>query len=180
MEAILSFDAQALLWIQENFRAPFLSGILVFFSLIGNSGLCWIAVGLVLSFFKKTRKGGILLLLCLLGAYLVNDILIKPLVARVRPYEVVEGLEILVPPLSSFSFPSGHTNASFASAFALTAYFGKKGAWAYLPALLISLSRCYVGVHYPTDVLMGAVVGTLSALLVWVIWKKLGASRAPQ
>ncbi len=171
IDVILNFDAQALLWIQEHLRTPFLTGILVFFSLIGNSGLVWIATGLVLLIPKRTRLGGLYLLTCLLGAYLLNDVLIKPLVARVRPYETISALEILVAPLSSFSFPSGHTNSSFAAAYALTAAFGKKGALAYLPALLIALSRCYVGVHYPTDVLAGAMVGTFSAFLICSIWK---------
>lgn len=171
IDAISNFDAQALFWIQEQLRVPFLSGIMVFFSLIGNSGLIWIATGLVLLIPKRTRLGGVCLLTCLLFAYLLNDILIKPLVARARPYEALPGLEILVAPLSSFSFPSGHTNSSFAAAYALTAAFGRKGAFAYLPALLIALSRCYVGVHYPTDVLAGALVGTFSAFFICSIWK---------
>lgn len=171
IDAVLNFDAQALLWIQEQLRVPFLSGLMVLFSLIGNSGLVWIAAGLVLLIPKRSRPGGLCLLACLLGAYLLNDILIKPLVARVRPYDMIPALEILVAPLSSFSFPSGHTNASFAGAYALTAAFGKKGAFAYIPALLIAFSRCYVGVHYPTDVLAGALVGTLAAFFVCSIWK---------
>ena len=171
MDMILNFDAQALLWIQAQLRVPVLSGIMIFFSIIGNSGLVWIAAGLALLIPKRTRLGGLCLLTCLLGAFLVNDILIKPLVARVRPYDTIPALEILVAPLSSFSFPSGHTNASFAAAYALTFSFGKKGALAYLPALLIAFSRCYVGVHYPTDVLMGALVGTASAVFVCAVWK---------
>lgn len=171
IDAVLNFDAQALLWIQEQLRVPILNEIMVFFSLIGNSGLIWIATGLVLLIPKATRLGGLCLLTCLLGAYLLNDILIKPLVARVRPYDTIPALQILVAPLASFSFPSGHTNASFAAAYGLTAAFGRKGGLSYLPALLIALSRCYVGVHYPTDVLAGALVGTFSAFFVCSIWK---------
>ena len=70
------------------------------------------------------------------------------------------------------SFPSGHTNASFAAAFALAKGFGKKGAWAYLVAALIAVSRLWVGVHYPTDVIAGAVCGTLCAWLAWTLSHK--------
>lgn len=166
--AIQSMDANVLLYIQDFIRTPFLTGILVFFSLIGNLGLVWIAVGLVLLIPKKTRLGGLHVLLCLLAAYIVNDLILKELVARIRPYEVIDGLNILVKPLSSYSFPSGHANSSFASALALTLVFGRKGAWAYIPAALIAFSRLYVGVHYPSDVLAGMLVGTLVA---WVAYK---------
>ena len=163
MQLIQNFDASALLYIQDFFRTPILTAIMVFFSTIGNVGLLWIALGIILLFPKRTRRGGFDLLICLALAYIVNDLVIKEIVARVRPYDAIEGLTILVKPLRSFSFPSGHANSSFAAALALTLAFGKKGAWAYIPAALIAFSRCYVGVHYPSDVLAGMLVGTLVA-----------------
>lgn len=172
IDIIQNFDASALMYIQDFIRLPFLNAIMVFFSTIGNLGLLWIALGLVLLFPKSTRRGGFDLLVCLAIAYIINDLVIKELVARSRPYETIEELKILVSPLSSYSFPSGHSVSSFASAMALTLAFGKKGAWAYIPATLIAFSRCYVGVHYPSDVLAGMIVGTLIAYGVYMLLKK--------
>lgn len=145
---------------------------MVFFSKLGNIGFIWIFTGLLLLISKKTRRGGFDLLICLIAAYIVNDLIIKPLVARPRPYDTIEVLQILVKPLSSYSLPSGHTNFSFAAALALTLAYGKKGALAYIPAVLIAVSRCYVGVHYPSDVLLGMLCGTLVALAVYLLLQK--------
>jgi len=175
--AIQNIDARILLYIQDFIRTPVLTGLLVFFSLIGNNGLVWIALGLVLLIPKKTRLGGFHMLLCLLAAYIVNDLIIKMLVARIRPYDVIDGLTILVKPLSSYSFPSGHANSSFAAALALTLAFGKRGALAYIPAVLIAFSRCYVGVHYPSDVLVGMLMGTLVALITYRLIQRTSNAR---
>ena len=172
IDIIQSIDASVLMYIQDVIRLPALTAIMVFFSTIGNLGLLWIALGLVLLFPKHTRRAGFDLLICLAIAYIINDLVIKELVARARPYDTIEGLKILVNPLSSYSFPSGHTNSSFASAMVLTLAFGKKGAWAYIPAAMIAFSRCYVGVHYPSDVLAGMIVGTLVAYGVYMLLKK--------
>ncbi|MEA4894707.1 MAG: phosphatase PAP2 family protein [Oscillospiraceae bacterium] len=172
IEILRNLDANALLYIQDFLRTPFLTPFMVFFSKIGNMGIVWIVTGLLLLIPKRTRRGGFDMLLCLIAAYAVNDLLVKPLVGRARPYETIEGLRILVSPLSSYSFPSGHTNSSFASAIALTLAFGKKGALAYIPAVLIAFSRCYVGVHYPSDVFAGMIVGTLTALLTYLLLHK--------
>ena len=170
MEALQLLDGNFLLFIQEHIRLEWLNPIVMFITSLGNSGIIWIALGIVLLFFKKTRRAGMLSLLCLIGAWLVNDFVLKEIFSRVRPYEVVEGLTHLGGPESSFSFPSGHTNASFAAAFGLAAGFGKKGAWSYILATLIAFSRCYVGVHYLTDVLAGMIVGTLVAFLVYKLF----------
>ena len=172
IEAIQNLDTDALLYIQDFLRTPFLTPIMVFFSKLGNAGLIWIFTGLLLLISKRTRRGGFDLLICLFAAYIVNDLVIKLLVARSRPYDIIEGLNILVSPLSSYSFPSGHTNISFASALAMTLAFGRKGALAYIPAVLIAVSRCYVGVHYPSDVLAGIIVGTTVALAVYFLSQK--------
>lgn len=172
IQLIQNFDTEALLFIQDFVRAPFSNAIMVFFSTIGNLGFLWIVFGLVLLIPKRTRRGGFDMLICLAVAYIINDLVIKELVARARPYDAIEGLKILVSPLKSYSFPSGHANSSFAAALVLTLAFGKKGAWAYIPAALITFSRCYVGVHYPSDVFAGMIVGTLVALAVYMLLKK--------
>lgn len=167
LEAIQFFDQNVLMFIQDNLRCDFLNAVMTFITRLGDSGFIWILLGLVLLFPKKTRQAGFVMLLCLAGAFIANDLVIKPLVARVRPFETMEALQILIDPPGSFSFPSGHTNSSFAAALALTLIYGKKGAWAYIPASLIAFSRCYVGVHYPTDVFVGMIVGTAMSFIVF-------------
>lgn len=171
-EAILNFDSTILLFFQEHLRAAWLNPIVEFITHLGDMGILWIVLGIVMLCFKKTRRQGLVMLLCLLGAWIVNDFVIKPWVARPRPFNVIPGLENLVGE-DSFSFPSGHTNASFACALALTLIYGKKGAWSYVAAALIAVSRCYVGVHYPTDILGGMVVGTLMSLIVFKLLSRL-------
>ncbi|MEG1107808.1 MAG: phosphatase PAP2 family protein [Oscillospiraceae bacterium] len=169
IDFIQNLDANALLFIQDNLRTPFFDGFFVFITKLGDFGLLWIALGLALLIPKKTRRGALTLLLALLLTLIVNNYLIKPLVARPRPYSTIEGLSIIVERLGSFSFPSGHASSSFAAATIFALVFGTKGAWAFLPAVLIAFSRCYVGVHYPSDVLVGALVGTAVALGVYFL-----------
>ena len=166
LEAIQSFDESVLLFIQETLRFDFLTPIMLFITRLGDSGFIWILLGVIMLFPKKTRRAGVVMLLCLAGAFIVNDLIIKPMVARVRPYETIAALNNLLTE-GSFSFPSGHTNSSFACALALTLIYGKKGAWAYLLAVLIAFSRCYVGVHYLTDIFAGMVIGTVMSFVVF-------------
>ena len=113
----------------------------------------------------------LLLLLLLLLFLLVNNMILKPLVDRTRPYEVVQGLTLLIEKQKDASFPSGHTASSFAAAVVMFHMLPKRyGIPALLLAFLIGLSRLYVGVHYPTDVLCGLLSGTVLALLsVWIV-----------
>lgn len=193
MELIQRFDEWAALYTQEHLRVDALNGIMKAASALGEAGILWIVIGLVLLLFKKTRHGDFLgvrapenklvrllqtpavfMLLCLGIAAVLNNLVIKPLVARPRPYDTIAELTTLVAPLSSYSFPSGHSCCSFASATALfLAFRGKGGAWAYLLAALIAVSRVYVGVHYPTDVLAGALVGTVTALAIFWVSRKI-------
>ena len=172
INAIQNLDTSILLFIQENLRFPFLNIIMVFFTKLGDIGFIWIVTGLFLLIKKSTRNGGIVVLACLLAAYVINDLGLKLLIARPRPYATIDGLSILVKPLSSYSFPSGHANSSFAAALALTLIFHRKGALFYILAFIIAFSRCYVGVHYPSDVVGGALVGTLVSLAVYLIMTK--------
>lgn len=165
MNALIALDDQILLWIQQNLRGP-LDDLVISITHLGDSGLLWIILGLFLLLFRKTRRGGFALLLAMLCNFLITNITLKNLVARVRPYEVVEGLTSLLGNVGEWSFPSGHTSSSFAAAVAVAATLGKKlGIPALLLATLIGLSRLYVGVHYPTDVLAGAVIGVVCGLL---------------
>ncbi|MGE4353205.1 MAG: phosphatase PAP2 family protein [Oscillospiraceae bacterium] len=160
---IQHLDESALLFIQEHARNDFLTPLFKFFTYMGNAGILWILLGTALLLFAHTRKRGAIVL-CALGiSAVLNNLILKNIVARPRPYTVLPELEVLVAKLSSYSFPSGHACSSFAAATALTLLFGKRGAWSFAPAALIALSRVYLGVHYPTDVLSGAVLGAVCA-----------------
>lgn len=163
LRAIQSFDELAVLFIQEHVRCAFLDPVMKAASRINDYGLFWLVLCFILLVVRKTRKGGFYQFSCIACEYVACDLIIKNLVSRTRPYLALENIQILVPPEGSMSFPSGHAASSFACAYALAYAFGLRGALAYIPAVLIALSRLYVGVHYPTDVLCGAILGTLVA-----------------
>ena len=164
MEAILQWDGQALLFIQEHIRQVWMDGFWKTITHLWDAGWFWIILGIVLLISKKTRKAGIAALAALAIGALITNVALKNIIARIRPYEVVEGLKLLIEPQSDFSFPSGHTCASIGAALAMYPFLERKwGIPLVILAVLISLSRLYVGVHYPTDVLGGAVVGVLAA-----------------
>lgn len=167
MELLLNLDASILLWIQEHLRTP---GLTVFFKQItrlGNAGIFWILLSICLLLFTKTRKTGGMAIVSLAISFVINNLFLKNVVARTRPYEVVEGLNRLIEKQVDYSFPSGHTASSFAVAMILYLELPKKyGIPLLILAVLISFSRLYLGVHYPSDVLAGAVSGILIALAV--------------
>lgn len=166
---LLAWEGPVLLWIQEHLHGPITDAFFTFYTTLGNAGLCWIAVSAVMLMFQKTRKAGLAGLLALLVGFLCTNVVLKPLVCRPRPWLSVEGLAVLVTENDPYSFPSGHTCASFAAALAWRAYLPKWcGNAALVCAVLMGFSRLYVGVHFPTDVLCGALVGSLAA---WVIYK---------
>ena len=173
IQAITELDGSILLFIQEHLRNPVLTPVMKFASWLGDGGMIWIVAAVILLIFPRTRRGGLDVALCLALASAVNNLVLKNLVARPRPFITFTELEVIIEPLTSYSFPSGHACSSFAAAFAIAwAFRGKGGAWAYLPAALIALSRIYVGIHYLTDVLAGALVGTLCAWAICALTRR--------
>lgn len=170
-------DGGILLWIQEYLRNPVLTPILKVITTLGNVGAIWILLTLLILMMPKTRKVGCMMAAALLGTLLINNILLKNLVARTRPYDVIEGLTYIVRRPKEFSFPSGHAGSSFAAACIMLRRLPRRyGIPAFVLAVLISLSRLYVGVHYPSDVLFGVISGILisygAEALVERFWKK--------
>lgn len=169
----MSWEASFLLWIQENVRSDAWTPIVTFITHLGDHGAFWIILTIACLLWKKTRTPGILMAISLACNYLVNNILLKNLVARIRPYEAVEGLNRIIEAQSDFSFPSGHSGSSFAVAVVILLVCPRKyGIPAIILATLIALSRLYVGVHYPTDVLAGVAIATVIAVIVCTVYKK--------
>lgn len=145
----------------------------VFFSFVtkfGDAGIFWIAVAVVLLIIPKTRKTGLIMAAAFLVDVILCNGLLKNLVARVRPFDVNTSVHLLVAKPHDYSFPSGHTALSFAAVTALY-LAGEKKMWkpALVLAILIAISRLYLYMHYPTDVLGGIVVGILCGYLGYKI-----------
>ncbi|MGN0136735.1 phosphatase PAP2 family protein [Anaerotignum sp.] len=174
MEWILEMDGQFLLWLRGIFAHPLMDQIMIFISALGDGGFLWIALGVLFLLMgwkhKIWRKRGLLLLFSLAANALVCNLLLKPLVNRIRPYDLL-GYDILIPPVGDASFPSGHTSASFAAATALYAIDKRWGTAAYVFAALMGFSRLYLGVHFPTDVLAGAAIGVFMAKAVQRVFR---------
>lgn len=164
-------DGNILLFLQENLRCTALSIILVPLTIFGGCGTMWIIISIILLFRPRTRKAGWMALLSMLLCYIFNDLVVKVLVERPRPFMSLEELTTLVERPTSYSFPSGHSCSSFAAMhiywLALDIRWFK--VMAVVLAVLMAFSRLYVGVHYPTDVLMGALVGFVGSGLIWKV-----------
>jgi len=181
LQGIQQFDQQALVWIAEHLRGPVLDPFMKLYTQLGNTGMLFIALGVLMLFFKQTRKAGASALCAMLIGLMVVNFTIKPLVARDRPWLVIENFVNLVEEHDPNSFPSGHTNAAFAFALAVCVSAPKR--WikiaAVCAAVVMGLSRLYVGVHFPSDVLAGAAIGSLCGLLgAWVVrkaWERIQA-----
>lgn len=171
METLIHMDGAILMFLQESVRNVVLDPIMKVITTLGNAGILWIVLTILLLIPKKTRKIGWMSACALLFSLLINNILLKNLVARVRPYNAIEGLIPIIKKPSEFSFPSGHAGSSLASACVLYRRLPKKfGIPILVLAILISFSRLYVGVHYPTDVLAGAITGIVCSYLgEWLI-----------
>lgn len=132
-----------------------------FITKLGNGGVIWILLTVVLFLIPKTRKTGMVMMAALvLDVILCNGIL-KHIFARMRPCDVNTTVQLLIPRPHDYSFPSGHTAASFAAVGAIF-FAGETKLWkpALVLAILIAFSRLYLYVHYPTDILGGILVGT--------------------
>ncbi len=183
MDAFLSmpWDGQFLIWLQENVRNDVLTPIMKLITHLGDKGIFWILLAIVLLFFKKTRPLGIMAGIALVFSVLINNVIIKPNVGRIRPYEVVDGLKLLIERQDDPSFPSGHSGASFAAAVVFLVKGPKKlGIPAIIMAALIAFSRLYVGVHYPTDVICGIITGTCCAIISFMIWSIVEKKASPK
>ncbi len=180
MNTILEWDASVLLWIQENMRTELMTTIMKAITRLGDGGSLWIVLAIILLVLNKTRKVGAASAVALIITFLTVNLGIKNMVARTRPYEVIDGLINLVEKQSDFSFPSGHSAHAFAVGVVILIMMPKKiGVPIFVISILMAFSRLYVGVHYPTDVIAGAILGTIIAFLsVFIVnkiceaWKK--------
>lgn len=172
-----NFDC-AVFQLVEKLWNPVLDAIMIFITHLGDDGIFWIALGVILCIFKKTRKYGVLVLLGLGIASCINNLVFKQIFERPRPFnfdgwpsDFVFPNPLIEKP-HSFSFPSGHTSSSLGAATPLLIKANKKfGIPMFILALLVGFSRVYVHVHYPTDVIVGTLVGIVGGILAVVAFK---------
>lgn len=175
-----NLDSSILLFLQERVRNPVLTPVLTGITTLGNAGAIWIGITIALCIWKKTRRIGIVCACSIVISFLFNNLMLKNLVGRIRPYELIAGLQPLVARPIDASFPSGHTSSAFSVAWVLLRNVPKKyGIPIVLFAAFMGFSRLYVGVHYPTDVLIGMISGIgcayLAELLIKVWEQRKGA-----
>lgn len=159
-------DMAILQWIQTHCHNTYNDFIFPLISYLGNYGMIWIIIAIVMLLFKKYRYYGLLLGTALLLTFLIGELVLKPLIMRPRPFSAFPDIQLLIPKPHSYSFPSGHTASSFAAVVALWYTDRKFGIAAVILAVLIAFSRMFLFVHYPTDILGGMVLGiTISSIL---------------
>jgi undecaprenyl-diphosphatase len=172
-----NFDLPILDWIAANLWCPFLDAVMPVITLLGDAGIFWIAIAVVLLFFPKTRRIGLGMGAALIIGLLLCNVTMKPLFARIRPYDYQlehfgVTIKLLIEAQHDFSFPSGHTIASFEAATVLLIHSKKAGIPAMILACLIAFSRLYLYVHYPTDVITSVILGLgIGILGNWLVQK---------
>lgn len=155
------FEQSILDWIQLHLRCEFLDALAIVLSYLGAHGEIWILLTVCLLLSRRHRRAGLAVAVALILDVICCNLALKPLVGRIRPCDVNAAIALLVPRPGDASFPSGHTASSFAAALALA----DAGDRLWIPALALAfamgLSRLYLYVHWPSDVLGGALLGAL-------------------
>lgn len=159
----MTWELQFLVWIQENIVNDFLTPIMKLITTLGDAGFIWIVLAAYFMFVRKDKKEAKVMMLALLLNLLVTNVLVKNLVARTRPFDIYPYIDLLINPPTDFSFPSGHTAASFACAMVIAHYYPKWRFPVLGLAIAIALSRLYFFVHFPTDILGGMMIGMCMA-----------------
>lgn len=149
-------ELDILLWIQG--ASPWMNEPMQAVSAISAHAACWILIAALMLLSRRSCRAGASVLLSLVLVLLVVDMAIKPLIDRDRPYETY-GFDLIVGAATTSSFPSGHTAYAFASATCIASWDRRWGIPAFVLALVIAYSRLYLFMHWPTDVLAGALIG---------------------
>jgi len=156
-----------ILYAINNIHNPVLDKIMVGITTLGNGGIFWIALSIFLMCIKKTRKCGFLMAISMLLGLIIGNGILKNIIARQRPCWIDNSIPLLVPNPHDFSFPSGHTLASFEAAIMIFLHNKKWGSISLVLAILIAFSRLYLFVHFPTDILGGIVLAAIISISVY-------------
>lgn len=165
---ITEMDFAILNFIQNNLRTQFGDFIMPLITKLGDGGLIWIVTTVVLICIPKYRKTGVIMGVTLLLNAIFYGLVLKPLIARPRPFIQNPLIELLINPPSGFSFPSGHTASSFTAAAILFCLKNKLWIPSCVLAILIAFSRLYLYVHFPSDVFAGMILGIVFSIICYV------------
>lgn len=168
--AAMTWEFQFLYWLQEQ-RTGWLDWLMPKITALGNTGIFWVLLGIALVCMVRTRRMGLSMLVSIVIGVVIGNLVLKNLIARERPCWIDSQLLLLIENPKDYSFPSGHTLVSFEGAVSILLKNKKWGIAALALAILIAFSRLYLFVHFPTDVLAGAALGTVIAVLVgiWIL-----------
>lgn len=163
MEILISLDRLLFFTINRVPHVPVMDALALTLSAVGTAGIIWFILGILLLFRKGNKDHVFIIRLAVMGlsTYVLVELILKTFIARLRPTVEMGAIIIGSNVADSFSFPSGHAAISFAAAVALSQKEPKWKGLLYLLAILISLSRIYLGKHYPLDVVAGAALGWL-------------------
>lgn len=157
-----------LYWMQGIYN-PALDSVMIGVTYSATSAVLWFVLAFLMTCTWRYRRVGVAVIVSVIFAYVLVDLIIKPSVDRPRPFDVGD-LHLMIAPPGTSSFPSGHTASSFAAATAILIYCRRAGLLAMAYAALVGLSRIYLCVHWPTDVVAGAVIGVAASILViWIM-----------
>lgn len=169
---IYPYDLKILYYIHEHFNSIVLDKLSILIDFLGTAGLVWVLLSISLMLNKKYRKIGILILVSIALCGLFGEGILKNLVKRPRPFVNIPEINVLINKPHSYSFPSGHSSLAFAAATIIFHFKRKFGIGAIMVAIAFAFSRTYLFVHFPSDVLGGAILGISSALIVILTYKK--------
>lgn len=162
----------AFLYFLQSLHRPWLDEIMVFITSLGDHGSFFLLLACIFLLVKKTRKIGLAMLLSMLIGFLIGNVWLKNLLMRQRPCWIDPSVELLVHVPRDYSFPSGHTLIGFECGVSMWLQNRKLGIAALILAVLLAFSRMYLFVHFPTDILAGAVIGSFIAWAVYKIMEK--------
>ncbi len=168
----MEFELQ-ILYAINNLHNPILDKIMVGITSLADGGIIWIALAILLLCIKKTRKCGFLMLISMFLGVIIGNGILKNLVARGRPCWVDPNIPLLIPNPKDYSFPSGHTLASLEASVMIFLHNKKWGTVCLIISMLIAFSRMYLFVHFPTDILGGAILGTIISISVYNIYENI-------
>jgi undecaprenyl-diphosphatase len=177
MPSIQNLDNSVLLYIKDNMHGHIMDRAMVIITTLGNGGIIWIMIAILLMSNKKYRNIGFMALVALILSTVLGEGILKHVIQRIRPSADIPAVNLLISKPLSYSFPSGHTTSSFAVAGVLAKYFKDYALEFFSLASVIAFSRLYLYVHYPTDVLAGIVLGLICSKVTIYIFDRFKRSK---